>query len=227
MGPINLLETPYQNSTPMEKQSFYETTQQWSTAKLMSYILNGGARYQSVEELEHALNEHFLDFNRILQMDEDALREIKGIGPTKAKQIMAVLALHQAWSTPKPMEHAIRKSQDAYAHFRHLEFPAHEEFHVLYLNRAHAPLACHQLFKGGLTGTVTDVRLILKRALHWNATAIIVAHNHPSGALVPSENDKRMTRKLSAAADTLDIKLLDHLIVARSGYFSFSDQGLL
>ena len=93
----------------MQKQSFYETTQQWSTAKLMSYILNGGARYQSVEELEHALNEHFLDFNRILQMDEDALREIKGIGPTKAKQIMAVLALHQAWSTPKPMEHAIRK----------------------------------------------------------------------------------------------------------------------
>ena len=66
----------------------------------MSYILNGGARYQSVEELEQALNDHFLDFNRILQMDEDALREIKGIGPTKAKQIMAVLALHQAWSTP-------------------------------------------------------------------------------------------------------------------------------
>jgi len=211
----------------MQKQSFYETTQQWSMAKLMSYILNAGARYQSVEELEQALNEYFLDFNRILQMDEDALREIKGIGPKKAKQIMAVLALHQAWSTPKPMEHPIRKSQDAYAHFKHLEFPAHEEFHVLYLNRAHAPLACHQLFKGGLTGTVTDVRLILKRALHWNATAIIVAHNHPSGALVPSENDKRMTRKLSAAADTLDIKLLDHLIVARSGYFSFSDQGLL
>lgn len=62
---------------------------------------------------------------------------------------------------------------------------------------------------------------------HWNATAIIVAHNHPSGSLQPSENDKRMTQKLSAAADTLDIQLLDHLIVAGSGYFSFSDQGLL
>ena len=75
--------------------------------------------------------------------------------------------------------------------------------------------------------TAKQMSCILKRALHWSATAIIVAHNHPSGALVPSENDKRMTRKLSAAADTLDIKLLDHLIVARSGYFSFSDQGLL
>ena len=224
---FSLNRNPLPKHMIMEKQSFYEASRQWSNAKLLSFVLNAGTKYQSVDELESALNDHFLDFNSILQVDEDALREIKGIGPVKAKQIMAVLALHQAWSIPKPIETTIRKSQDAYAHFKHLQFPAHEEFHVLYLNRAHAPLACHQLFRGGLTGTVTDVRLILKKALHWNATAIIVAHNHPSGALVPSENDKRMTRKLSAAADTLDIELLDHLIVARSGYFSFSDQGLL
>lgn len=160
-------------------------------------------------------------------MDEDALREIKGIGLKKAKQIMAVLVLHQAWSTSKPLKGVIRKSADAYQHFKGLKFTAHEEFHVLYLNRAHAPLARQQMFKGGLTGTVTDVRLILKRTLHWNATEIIVAHNHLSGSLQPSENDKWTTRKLNAAVDTLDIKLLDHLIVAGSGYFSFSDQGLL
>jgi DNA repair protein RadC len=67
----------------------------------------------------------------------------------------------------------------------------------------------------------------MKKALQWGATAMIVAHNHPSGALYPSENDKRMTKKLVSAAKTLDLTVLDHLIVTRSGYFSFSDQGLM
>jgi DNA repair protein RadC len=88
-------------------------------------------------------------------------------------------------------------------------------------------LSCQSLFRGGITGTVTDVRIVLKCAIEFGATAMIVAHNHPSGALKPSENDKRMTKKLNEACLTLDLNLLDHLIVARSGYFSFSDQGLL
>ena len=83
------------------------------------------------------------------------------------------------------------------------------------------------LVKGGITGTVTDVRVVMKKAMIWGATAMIVAHNHPSGAFYPSENDKRTTKKLVSAAKTLDMTVLYHLIVTRSGYFSFSDQGLM
>jgi DNA repair protein RadC len=211
----------------MNSEPFANQIGQWSNAKLMSFVLNGSAKFQSVDRLTQDLETYYSDFDHIIQATEHSLQEIKGIGPVKARQIMALLALHKAWSLPKTTNNAIRKSGDAFAHFGSLRFLDHEEFHVLYLNRAHLPLSCQSMFIGGLTGTVTDLRLILKRALHLNATSIIVAHNHPSGALQPSENDKRMTKKLHTASETLDIKLLDHLIVARSGYFSFSDQGLL
>lgn len=207
--------------------SFTDGGQPWSPAKLMSYVLNGGSKYQSVDTLAQHLESHFFDFTNIMDWDEHSLQSIKGIGPVKARQILAMLELHRAWNAPEEPPKIIRRSQDAFSFFEPLKYKGHEEFHVLYLNRAHKPLLCQNHFTGGLTGTVTDVRLILKRALQLSATSIIVAHNHPSGALQPSENDKRMTKKLAQAAETMDIKLLDHLIVVRSGYFSFSDQGLI
>lgn len=193
----------------------------------MSFVLNGGSRYQSVDELAKRLNENFTSMEHLIQADEAALRGIKGIGPVKARQIMAMLELHKHWNTPKQLPQAVKKSADAVPYFDQLRYLSHEEFHVLYLNRAHVPISCLDLFRGGITGTVTDVRIVVKRAIALGATAMIVAHNHPSGALVPSENDKRMTRKLVDAAQTLDLSLLDHLIVTHSGYFSFSDQGLI
>jgi len=193
----------------------------------MSFVLNGASRYQGVEELAKELHQHFVTMDHLVQADEVALRNIKGIGPVKAKQILAMLELHKMWNTPKTMPSAIKKSSDAMPYFQTLRYLSHEEFHVLYLNRAHIPISCLDLFRGGITGTVTDVRIVLKRAIEFGATAMIVAHNHPSGALKPSENDKRMTRKLVDAAQTLDLHLLDHLIVTRSGYFSFSDQGMM
>ncbi|MEY2962752.1 MAG: repair protein RadC [Bacteroidota bacterium] len=211
----------------MPSNFFSEAGKPWSPAKLLSYVLNGGAKYQSVDELATNLENHFTDFFTIDGCDESALQTIKGIGPIKARQIRAVLELHHAFNAPREAAHIVRKSQDAFDYFHALRALGHEEFHVLFLNRAHKPLRCVPMFTGGLTGTVTDVRLILKQALQLSATSIIVAHNHPSGALVPSENDKEMTKKLAQAAKTMDIALLDHLIVVRSGYFSFSDQGLL
>jgi DNA repair protein RadC len=162
-----------------------------------------------------------------MQMDEHSLMNIRGIGPVKAKQIMAVVALYKEWNRPEQLPQSVKRSADAIPHFNALQSLSHEEFHVLYLNRAHTPLNCQCLFKGGITGTVTDVRVVMKKAIIWGATAMIVAHNHPSGALYPSENDKRTTKKLVSAAKTLDLTVLDHLIVTRSGYFSFSDQGLM
>jgi len=208
-------------------ENFKDQQGPWSQEKLMSFVLNGASRYQSVDELARRLNAHFISMEQLVQADEAALKSIKGIGPVKAKQILAMLELHKLWNTPQSMPSAIKKSTDAVPYFDNLRYLSHEEFHVLYLNRAHIPISCLDLFRGGITGTVTDVRIVLKRAIELGATAMIVAHNHPSGALKPSENDKRMTRKLVDAAQTLDLNLLDHLIVTRSGYFSFSDQGMM
>jgi len=103
----------------------------------------------------------------------------------------------------------------------------HEEFWVIYLNRKNAILTSRKLSMGGMTGTVIDIRLVLKSALEIHATSMIVCHNHPSGNLEPSDADKQITMKLKEASATMEIPLLDHLIVTQSGYYSFADEGLL
>jgi DNA repair protein RadC len=103
----------------------------------------------------------------------------------------------------------------------------HEEFWIVYLNNANKVLQTSQLSKGGITGTVVDIRLALKKALELGAVAIILSHNHPSGVLRPSEADIALTKKLSTASESLDIKVLDHVIITEKSYFSFADQNLL
>ena len=102
-----------------------------------------------------------------------------------------------------------------------------EQFVVLYLNRANRVIGSYQLSKGGITGTIADVRLILSVALKTLATGLILAHNHPSGNLKPSEADIQLTRKVKEAAKIMDIEVLDHMILSSNGYFSFTDDGIL
>jgi DNA repair protein RadC len=207
--------------------NFNNSSGPWTQEHLLSFVLNGASKFQDVEKMAQEFSMHFKSLTQLMQMDEHSLMNIRGIGPVKAKQIMAVVALYKEWNRPEQLPQSVKRSADAIPHFNALQSLSHEEFHVLYLNRAHTPLNCQCLFKGGITGTVTDVRVVMKKAILWGATAMIVAHNHPSGALYPSENDKRTTKKLVSAAKTLDLTVLDHLIVTRSGYFSFSDQGLM
>lgn len=101
-----------------------------------------------------------------------------------------------------------------------------EQFVVLYLNRANRVIGSYQLSKGGITGTIADVRLILSVALKTLATGLIIAHNHPSGNLKPSEADVSLTKKIKEAAELMDIQILDHIILADKGYFSFADEGI-
>ena len=103
----------------------------------------------------------------------------------------------------------------------------HEEFWIIYLNNSNKVIEQLQLSKGGITGTLVDVRITLRKALEVGATSIILAHNHPSDTLKPSEADKQLTQKLKTAAQSLDIKVLDHLIVTEKSYFSFADEGVL
>lgn len=102
-----------------------------------------------------------------------------------------------------------------------------EEFKILLLNRANNVLGIYNLSKGGTTGTVVDAKLVFSVALKCNASSIIIAHNHPSGNLTPSEADKTITNKLKQAGKLLDIALLDHLIVTKDNFYSFLDEGLL
>lgn len=102
-----------------------------------------------------------------------------------------------------------------------------EESKIILVNRANNVLGVFPLSKGGLSGTVVDIRIILSVALKCHASGIFLVHNHPGGSLKPSEADKQITRKLKEACNLLDISLIDHLIITKNGYFSFSDEGLL
>lgn len=103
----------------------------------------------------------------------------------------------------------------------------HEEFWILYLNNSNKVLHKGQLSKGGLTGTLVDVRIVMKQALELGAVGLILAHNHPSGTLRPSTQDKNITQKLKRAAEALDVKVLDHIIVTQRDYYSFADEAIL
>jgi DNA repair protein RadC len=107
-----------------------------------------------------------------------------------------------------------------------LDLP-HEEFWLLLLNRANMVIKKEMISRGGVTGTVVDARVIFKSALENRASSIIMAHNHPSGNLKPSEEDIRITKKIKEAGKLMEISLIDHLIITDSGYYSFGDEGML
>jgi DNA repair protein RadC len=146
----------------------------------------------------------------------------------KTVKIKAALGLASRFSTEGILDRpAIQSSAMAFQFFRDdLSALDHEQFWVLYLNWAHRSVGKLQLSKGGIAETVVDLRLLFKRALELNATAIIMAHNHPSGNLTPSASDRNLTQRVRKAAGFFDIKLLDHVILSGKKYFSFADKQL-
>lgn len=166
---------------------------------------------------------------KLAQKSVPELLRINGIGPAKAVKIKAALGLATRYSNEGVKElPSIQSSQAAFEILSNtLGYLDHEEFWVLYLNQANRLLGKFQLSKGGISQTVVDLRLLFKRAIEWNATAIILAHNHPSGNLTPSASDKNVTQKIKKAAALLDIRLLDHIIIAAEKYLSFADKELL
>ena len=152
---------------------------------------------------------------------------VKGIGNTKAITLMAALELGRRRRLSKA-EHRdnISSSKDAFDLMQPvLEDLEVEQFWVLYLNNANKVLAKLNISQGGMTATVVDVRMLLKKALELNSTGLILCHNHPSGTLRASEADCKLTEKVKVAAKLMDIQLLDHIIVTDQSYFSFADEG--
>ena len=157
------------------------------------------------------------------------LIQFKGIGEAKAISIIAALELGRRRRVEGALEHhKISSSRSVFELMQPLvgELP-HEEFWIIYLNNSNKVIRKIQLSKGGITGTLVDIRLALKKALEVGATGIILVHNHPSGTLKPSEADKQLTKKLKTAGESLDIKVLDHVIITEKSYFSFADENVL
>jgi DNA repair protein RadC len=155
--------------------------------------------------------------------------KIKGIGEAKAVTIAAALELGRRRQALASLEKSVVSSSTDIAGYlqTRLKDYRHEVFAVLFLNRANKINHFEIVSEGGITGTVADPRIILKKALEEDAVNIILCHNHPSGSLKPSRADEELTHKIKEAARYLDIKVLDHIIVSDAGYFSFADEGIL
>jgi DNA repair protein RadC len=201
-----------------------------SDAELIAILVNSGTRDESAVALSRRLLAGISNnLNELAKLTVNDLKQVKGIGEARAITIIAALELGRR----RKMEEVIQKkkiggSQDVFGLFQPLlgDLP-HEEFWVLFLNRSNLILDRVKISQGGLAGTVTDVRIIMKHAIEKLACSIILCHNHPSGNLKPSEADIKITRKLKDAGDILDVSVLDHLIVSDASFFSFADEGIL
>ena len=200
-----------------------------SDAELIAILIGSGSRNESAVGLsKRILASVDNNLNALGKLTIQQLMNFKGIGEAKAISIMAAMELGRRRRAEEAIElKKITSSKMIFELMQPLigELP-HEEFWVLYLNNSNKVLSKSQQGKGGITGTMVDVRLVFKTALELGATAVILCHNHPSGTLTPSDADKQITRKLKAAGQNLDIQVLDHIIVTENGYFSFNDNGI-
>lgn len=203
---------------------------QLSNAELIAILLQHGTKNRSALELAREvllLAKNNIDELGKLKLSE--LCKVKGIGFSKAITILSAIELGRRRLSAQSIERMVVKSSGEIAGYLKTtlrDYP-HEVFAVVFLNRANKIRHFEIVSRGGITGTVADPRIILRKALECEATAIVLSHNHPSGNLQPSVADRDITDKLKNAARYFDIQVLDHIIVSDDGYFSFADEGLL
>lgn len=199
-------------------------------AELIAILIGSGNRDESAVELSKRILYHYdNDLNRLGKASIEELSNFKGIGEAKAISIIAALELGRRRNdTEIKAPEIVDTSKAAYhAIKRYLVDLNHEEFWILLIGQNCKLIGRELMSKGGLTTTVADPKVIFGVALRHSATNIMLVHNHPSGSLKPSQQDIGLTKKIVAAGNLLDIKVLDHLIVADTGYYSFADEGIL
>lgn len=201
-----------------------------SDAELVAILIGSGSKHESAVGLsQRILASVGNNLNALGKLSLKQLMAFKGIGEAKAITIAAALELGRRRRLEDVLQKPkITSSRSAFEIMQPIigELP-HEEFWVIYLNNSNTVLQKQQLSKGGITGTVVDVRLVLKTALEVGAVGILLVHNHPSGAIKPSSADVQITNKLKEGAKSLDIKVLDHVIITEKTYFSFADEDIL
>jgi DNA repair protein RadC len=201
-----------------------------SEAELLAILVQTGTREKSAMDLGlEVLAKCKGNLQELGRLSFRDLMRIKGIGEAKAVILLAALELGRRRHASKSLEKPVVTSSQGVARYLQTLFAdyEHEIFAVLFLNRANRINHWEVVSSGGMSGTVADPRVILRKALEEKAVSLILCHNHPSGNLRPSVADKDLTAKIREASRFFDILLLDHIIVSQEGYFSFADEGLL
>jgi DNA repair protein RadC len=202
-----------------------------SDSELVAILIGSGNNEESAVELsKRILLKSENDLNLLARLGvSDLVNNFKGIGEAKAITIIAALELgRRSKSSERTERRTISSSRIAYEEFiPMLSDLNHEETWVLLTDRSNKVVSSFQVSRGGISGTVVDIRLILREALNKYASGILLGHNHPSENCRPSPQDQQITKKLKEAARWMDIVLLDHIIVCGSKYFSFADEGII
>jgi DNA repair protein RadC len=199
-------------------------------AELVAILIGSGSRNESAVELSKRILHHYKnDLNAVGKATVSDLCKFKGIGEAKAISIVAALELgRRRDDTEAKSVERITCSRDAYK----ILYPLladlnHEEFWILLMGQSNKVLGTHLVSKGGTAATIADPKVIFKTAIEHNASSIILAHNHPSGSLKPSQQDLDLTKKIAAGGRLLEIKIFDHIIITDEAYFSFGDEDLM
>ncbi|MBK8786142.1 MAG: DNA repair protein RadC [Chitinophagaceae bacterium] len=201
-----------------------------SNSELLAILINNGSKNKSAVELaKEILKLGHDNLNELGKLSLSDFKQVKGIGEAKSIIITAALELGRRRQASAALEKTVvRSSRDIAAYLQAtLKDYSYEVFAVVFLNRANKINHFEIISKGGITGTVADPRIILKKALEEDATSIVLCHNHPSGNLKPSRADEEITKKIKEAAAYFDIKIIDHIIVSEDGFYSFADEGIL
>jgi DNA repair protein RadC len=199
-------------------------------AELIAILIGSGSRNESAVELSKRILHHYKnDLNAVGKATVSELCKFKGIGEAKAISIVAALELgRRRDDTEAKTVEQITCSKDAYK----ILYPLladlnHEEFWILLMAQSNKVIGTHLVSKGGMAATIADPKVIFKIAIEHNASSVILAHNHPSGSLKPSQQDLDLTKKIIAGGKLLEIKIFDHIIITDEAYFSFGDEGLM
>jgi DNA repair protein RadC len=223
------IKTWSKDDRPREKL-LSKTSKGLSDSELLAILLGNGTRNKSAVDLaKELLQLGKNNLNELAKLSVKELMKIKGIGEAKAITIAAALELGRRRQTSGLLQKTIiTNSTDVASYLQVLLKDYRQEvFAVVFLNRANKINHFEIVSEGGITGTVADPRIILKKALDEHAVSLILCHNHPSGNLKPSVADQELTLKIKEAARYFDIKVMDHVIVSDEGYFSFADEGIL
>jgi DNA repair protein RadC len=222
------LKSLSEDDRPREKM-MQSGRQHLSDAELLAIILGSGNLEETAIQLaQRILREHNNDINAVAKLSLEDLKKFKGVGDAKAVNVIAAFELARRRKDVETKDQKISSSRDAYnvLNEKLADLP-HEEFWMVLLNRANKVIKVENVSKGGMAGTVVDVRLIAKSALEQRTSSVILGHNHPSGNLKPSQNDIDITKKIKQALLLFDITLFDHLIIGNEAYYSFTDEGIL
>lgn len=201
-----------------------------SDSELLAILINIGNKEKSAVELaKEILQLGGNNLNELGKLSLLSFQKIKGIGEAKAITIAAALEIGRRRQAASALEKTVLKTSKEIAEYLRAVIKdfSYEVFAVVFLNRANKVNHFEIISRGGITGTIADPRIILKKALEVGATSLILSHNHPSGHLKPSRADEDLTKKIKEAASYFDMLVTDHIIVSEEGYYSFADDGIM